>query len=56
MAEAELVESLRRDLSDEDGRATDTAVRVIWTADHLDAARRLQPILAAAAGAGKRSS
>ncbi|MEU9330780.1 hypothetical protein AB0D91_44800 [Streptomyces canus] len=56
VAEAELVESLRRDLSDEDGRATDTAVRVIWTADHLDAARRLQPSLAAAAGAGKRSS
>ncbi|MFC4502495.1 MULTISPECIES: FUSC family protein [Streptomyces] len=52
VAEAELVESLRRDLSDEHGQATDTAVRIIWTADHLDAARRLQPSLAAAAGAG----
>lgn len=50
MAEAELVESLRRELSDEHGQATDTAVRMIWTADHLDAARRLQPGLAAAAG------
>ncbi|MGW0584156.1 FUSC family protein [Streptomyces sp. NPDC002920] len=55
VAEAELVESLRRDLSDEYGQATDTAVRMIWTADHLDAARRLQPSLAAAAGAGKSS-
>ncbi|MFM9700412.1 FUSC family protein [Streptomyces europaeiscabiei] len=56
VAEAELVESLRRDLSDEHGQATDTAVRIIWTADHLDAARRLQPSLAAAAGADKGSS
>ncbi|MER6373167.1 FUSC family protein [Streptomyces mirabilis] len=48
-AEAQLVESLRRDLSDEHGQATDTAVRIIWTADHLDAARRLQPSLVAAA-------
>ncbi|MDQ0946963.1 putative membrane protein YccC [Streptomyces phaeochromogenes] len=55
VAEAELVESLRRELSDEHGQATDTAVRIIWTADHLDAARRLQPGLAAAAGAGKPS-
>ncbi|MFC8662218.1 FUSC family protein [Streptomyces sp. NPDC057199] len=55
VAEAELVESLRRELSDEDGQATDTAVRIIWTADHLDAARRLQPNLAAAAVAGKPS-
>lgn len=47
--EAQLVDSLRRDLSDEYGQATDTAVRMIWTADHLDAARRLQPSLAAAA-------
>ncbi|MGW1563583.1 FUSC family protein [Streptomyces sp. NPDC002144] len=48
-AEARLVTSLRRDLSDEDGKATDTAVRIIWTADHLDVARRLQSGLAAAA-------
>ncbi|MFF3380386.1 FUSC family protein [Streptomyces sp. NPDC002680] len=55
-AEAELIESLRRDLSDADGQATDTAVRIIWTADHLDAARRLQPSLASAAVADKQSS
>ncbi|GHK01510.1 FUSC family protein [Streptomyces sp. Y2F8-2] len=54
-AEAQLVDSLRRDLSDEHGRATDTAVRIIWTADHLDAARRLQPSLAAAARPGSAS-
>ncbi|MGW3956710.1 FUSC family protein [Streptomyces sp. NPDC004752] len=46
---AGLVESVRRDLLDEHGRASDTAVRIIWTADHLNAARRLQPGLAAAA-------
>lgn len=48
-AEARLVDSLRRGLRDENGRATAAAVRIIWTADHLNAARRLQPSLAAAA-------
>ncbi|MET8248639.1 FUSC family protein [Streptomyces sp. NPDC005202] len=48
-AEGQLVESLRRDLTDEKGQPTATAVRIIWTADHLDVARRLQPSLAAAA-------
>jgi uncharacterized membrane protein YccC len=38
-----LVEAVRRDLSG-DGAAT--AVRVIWTADHLDAARRWEVTLA----------
>lgn len=48
-AEARLVHSLRHDLRDENGLATATAVRIIWTADHLNVARRLQPTLAAAA-------
>jgi len=48
-AVANLVASLRRDLLDSDGRASDTAVRIIWTVDHLKAARRLQPSLASAA-------
>ncbi|WP_037680109.1 FUSC family protein [Streptomyces griseus] len=55
VGEATLVASLDRDLRDDDGRASDTAVRIIWTVDHLNAARRLQPTLAAAArsdGAG----
>jgi uncharacterized membrane protein YccC len=47
--EEALVDAVRRDLSDGNGQATGTAVRIIWTADHLDAARRLQPGLAAAA-------
>jgi uncharacterized membrane protein YccC len=47
--DARLVDSLRRDLRDDDGHATATAVRIIWTADHLKATRRLQPSLAAAA-------
>ncbi|MET8807850.1 FUSC family protein [Streptomyces sp. NPDC004546] len=46
---SQLVESVRTDLVDGRGRATATAVRVIWTRDHVDAARRLQPSLAAAA-------
>jgi uncharacterized membrane protein YccC len=46
---ARLVESVRTDLVDRDGQATATAVRVIWTGDHVDVARRLQPGLAAAA-------
>jgi uncharacterized membrane protein YccC len=49
-AAARLVESVRTDLVDPDGQATATAVRVIWTGDHVDVARRLQPVLAAAAG------
>jgi uncharacterized membrane protein YccC len=47
-AAARLVESVRTDLVDHDGQATATAVRVIWTGDHVDVARRLQPVLAAA--------
>jgi hypothetical protein len=47
---ARLVQSVRDDLSDDRGRATSAAVRVIWTGDHVDVARRLQPGLAAAAG------
>ena len=53
--EARLVESVRHDLSDENGQATETAVRIIWTGDHLDAARRLQSSLAAVSLAGARA-
>jgi hypothetical protein len=48
-ADSRLIESVRRDLQRQDGTATATAVRVIWTADHLDAARRLQTHLNAPA-------
>ncbi|MFF4896283.1 FUSC family protein [Streptomyces sp. NPDC001068] len=45
---ARLVASVRTELSDGQGRASPVAVRVIWTDDHVDAARRLQPDLAEA--------
>jgi uncharacterized membrane protein YccC len=40
-----LVDAVRNDLRGEDGRATATAIRMIWTGDHLDAARRLEASL-----------
>ena len=46
VADAHLVEVVRRDLRDADGQATPTAVKLIWTADHIDAARRLQDEIA----------
>ena len=53
-----LLAAVSRDLRDPDGAASATGVRMIWTGDHLDAARRLQPLLvvparaAVAAGTG----
>jgi uncharacterized membrane protein YccC len=41
-ADARLIEAVSRDLRREDGGASATAARMIWTGDHLDAARRLQ--------------
>jgi hypothetical protein len=37
-----LVRAVRRDLLGDDGKASATAVRMIWTGDHLDVVRRLQ--------------
>ncbi|WP_326835533.1 FUSC family protein [Amycolatopsis rhabdoformis] len=45
-ADARLLTAVHRDLSGADHQGTATAVKMIWTADHLDAARRLQPTLA----------
>jgi fusaric acid resistance family protein len=45
VADGRLVDAVGHDLRDGDGNATATAVRVIWTGDHLDAARRLQRLL-----------
>ncbi|MFI9650435.1 FUSC family protein [Streptomyces sp. NPDC052040] len=50
--EAGLVASVRRDLSGTQDQHAATAVRIVWTAGHLDAARRLQPSLADAARKG----
>jgi uncharacterized membrane protein YccC len=41
-ADGRLVRAVRRDLLGDDGKASATAVRVIWTGDHLDVVRRLQ--------------
>jgi hypothetical protein len=41
-ADGRLLGAVGRDLRSDDGSATATAVRMIWTSDHLDAARRLQ--------------
>jgi hypothetical protein len=46
LADERLVDAVRGDLLSAEGQATATAVRVIWTGDHLDAARRLQRSLA----------
>jgi hypothetical protein len=45
-ADGRLVDAVRHDLRGEDGAASAIAVRVIWTGDHLDAARRLEVTLA----------
>jgi hypothetical protein len=45
VADGRLVDAVRHDLQGEDGRATATAVRMIWTGDHLDAVRRLQQVI-----------
>lgn len=45
VADGRLLDAVAADLQDGDGHANATGVRVIWTGDHLDAARRLQEIL-----------
>jgi hypothetical protein len=42
IADGRLVDAVRHDLRGDDGKASATAVRMIWTGDHLDAVRRLQ--------------
>jgi uncharacterized membrane protein YccC len=41
-ADGRLVRAVRRDLLSDDGTASATAIRIIWTGDHLDVVRRLQ--------------
>jgi uncharacterized membrane protein YccC len=41
-ADSRLIRAVRRDLLANDGTASATAVRMIWTSDHLDVVRRLQ--------------
>ena len=51
-AEERLVNAVREDLTGDDGRWTGTAVRMLWTADHLDAVRRLQAGIVQTSGLG----
>ena len=53
-ADGRLVGAVRNDLHSPDGNTSITAVRMIWTADHLDAARRLQLMLAGPAREAQR--
>jgi uncharacterized membrane protein YccC len=58
-ADARLVQAVRHDLASEDGTATAVAVRMIWTGEHLDGARRLQAAIVAparATAAGRAAS
>ncbi|MFE2822372.1 FUSC family protein [Streptomyces sp. NPDC059271] len=41
-ADERLIGAVERDLGDEESRRSSTAIRVVWTADHIEAARRLQ--------------
>jgi hypothetical protein len=41
-ADGRLAWAVRRDLLGDDSRASTTAIRMIWTGDHLDVVRRLQ--------------
>jgi uncharacterized membrane protein YccC len=45
LADGRLIDAVRADLTCEDGQASATAVRVIWTGEHLDAVRRMQGAL-----------
>jgi len=53
-ADGRLVRAVRRDLLGDDGRASATAVRMIWTGDHLDVICRLQAAIISPARATAR--
>jgi hypothetical protein len=44
-ADGRLIEAVRHDLLGDDGKASATAVRMIWTGGQLDAVRRLQAVV-----------
>jgi uncharacterized membrane protein YccC len=45
LADARLLDAVRHDMSGENGQPSATAVRMIWTGDHLDATRRMQQVI-----------
>jgi hypothetical protein len=50
-SDGRLIQAVRRDLLGDDGRASATVVRMIWTSDHLDVVRRLQAAIVSPARA-----
>jgi Fusaric acid resistance protein-like len=50
-ADGRLVRAVRRDLLGDDGKASATAIRMIWTDDHLDVVRRQQAAITSPARA-----
>jgi uncharacterized membrane protein YccC len=50
-ADGRLVQAVRRDLLGDDGKASATAIRMIWTGDHLDVIRRQQAAITSPARA-----
>jgi uncharacterized membrane protein YccC len=55
-ADGRLLAAVRHDLHGENGTTSATAVRMIWTGDHLDAVRRLQEVVLAPAQAATASA
>jgi uncharacterized membrane protein YccC len=55
-ADSRLIRAVRRDLQANDGKASATAVRMIWTGDYLDVARRLQAAIISPAPAATPSA
>jgi Fusaric acid resistance protein-like len=53
-ANKRLIDAVSHDLRGGDGRATGTAVRMIWTSDHLEAARRFEVTLVGPAQAAAK--
>ncbi len=53
LADGRLVEAVRDDLGEADGRVSATAVRMIWTGEHLDAVRRSQRVVVDSAQASR---
>ena len=52
-SDTRLIGAVSDDLLNDEGTATATAIRMIWTADHLDAARRLEGSLVGPARAAR---
>ena len=53
-ADGRLIRAVRPDLLGDDDTASATAVRMIWTSDHLDVVRRLQAAIISPARAAAR--